>query len=493
MAEAPNFWEGDLLGRKESAQFLYRYVTYKCSQPHYREQEALCFAVDGEWGSGKSFFLKRWATELRHMGHPVIDFDSWVNDLSEDPLIGFMAELRDGLKEWEAKLPAGEKAPRLVSEMVGGFRRAFLPTVGALAKGYVSSKFGKDVIEGVLSGDLSSLEAMDGEEFSAGLDVFLEKTLDEHKDIKLAVRKFRARLKELLDLLGEKQIAQLPLFVVVDELDRCRPNYAIRLLEGVKHLFGAPNVCFVLSTNMRQMSQSVCAVYGNGFDGVQYLKRFFAFEYVLPAPPVNRFCEACVTNLNLSGVAVYSGLPTYMVGDSQDANKALASAMVVVAEAFSLKPRSISQVVSTVEAACIGLKGRSPVYALYLCFLAALRIKAPQRFDEFCMPVALSEKLKQDTISDSGFTNVNLQIGVDAFSDLFSAIFVFRDFSIYKDNALQQFLARQDRTLSYPATLKHAMAVDFHQHAARDPKKLTPLAYYPEVLKQAGYLVSSQG
>lgn len=493
MAEAPNFWEGDLLKRKESAQFLYRYVTYKCSQPHYREQEALCFAVDGEWGSGKSFFLKRWATELRHMGHPVIEFDSWVNDLSEDPLIGFMAELRDGLKELESLLPVGDKAPHLITEMVGGFRRAFIPTIGALAKGYLSSKVGKDVIDGILTGDEASLEALDGTEIAAGLDAFLEKALDEHKDIKLAVHQFKARLKNILDLVEEKTKTQLPLFVIVDELDRCRPSYAIRLLEGIKHLFGAPNVCFVLATNMQQMSESVCAVYGSGFDGIQYLKRFFAFEYVLPTPSTREFCESCVSTISLDGVDIRSGLPTFMVGDEEGSHQALASALVVVAEAFSLKPRSILQVVSTVEAACLGLKERAPVYALYLCFLAVLRIKAPRQFDEFCKPGSLTDHQRQDVLSAAGFSNVVLQTGATTSSDLINTIIVFRDFALQNENHMRQHMNSHDRTASYPATLKQGMAAYFYNYATKDPKKLTPLAYYPEVLKQAGYLVSSQG
>ena len=76
----------------------------------------------------------------------------------------------------------------------------------------------------------------------------------------------------MITVLEDQAGVQLPLFVFVDELDRCRPDYAIELLEGIKHLFGVPGVYFVVATNTVQLGESVKAVYGSGFDGVRYLK-----------------------------------------------------------------------------------------------------------------------------------------------------------------------------------------------------------------------------
>lgn len=63
-------------------------------------------------------------------------------------------------------------------------------------------------------------------------------------------------------------------FILIDELDRCRPSYAIEMLETIKHFFELKNYVFVVATDTEQLSHSVKAVYGDFFDGKEYLSRF---------------------------------------------------------------------------------------------------------------------------------------------------------------------------------------------------------------------------
>jgi hypothetical protein len=93
--------------------------------------------------------------------------------------------------------------------------------------------------------------------------------------------KFREELKAVVKELpaaGKKQT----LVFFVDELDRCRPTFAIELLERVKHLFDVPDIAFVLSVDMRQLQASVAAVYGIGIDAPEYLRKFIDLEFGLP-------------------------------------------------------------------------------------------------------------------------------------------------------------------------------------------------------------------
>ena len=75
-----------------------------------------------------------------------------------------------------------------------------------------------------------------------------------------------------------------PLVVVIDELDRCRPSYAVELLEVAKHLFRVDHVVFVLTVNRSELAHSIRSLYGNDFDGDGYLRRFFDIAFQLPAP-----------------------------------------------------------------------------------------------------------------------------------------------------------------------------------------------------------------
>ncbi|WP_297814364.1 P-loop NTPase fold protein [uncultured Helicobacter sp.] len=81
-----------------------------------------------------------------------------------------------------------------------------------------------------------------------------------------------------------------PFIIFIDEIDRCRPTYAIEMLENIKHLFGIPNLVFVISIDKAQLSKSIQAIYGQ-IDTENYLRRFFDLEFILPNPSPQRFCE----------------------------------------------------------------------------------------------------------------------------------------------------------------------------------------------------------
>ncbi|MGJ8628553.1 MAG: KAP family P-loop NTPase fold protein [Sulfitobacter sp.] len=72
------------------------------------------------------------------------------------------------------------------------------------------------------------------------------------------------------------------LVIIVDELDRCRPDYALSLLEIIKHFFDVPHVHFVLGANMRELQNSVSARYGTGIDAAMYLQKFVTLTMRLP-------------------------------------------------------------------------------------------------------------------------------------------------------------------------------------------------------------------
>lgn len=91
----------------------------------------------------------------------------------------------------------------------------------------------------------------------------------------------------------------LPLFIFVDELDRCRPSYAIEVLENIKHLFGVKGVFFVVATASEQLGHSIKSVYGNDFDSRGYLKRFFNQTYTLQEPDRLLYAEHLFTEYGL--------------------------------------------------------------------------------------------------------------------------------------------------------------------------------------------------
>jgi hypothetical protein len=97
---------------------------------------------------------------------------------------------------------------------------------------------------------------------------------------------FRETLAALT--LGKDGTSPRKLVIVVDELDRCRPDYALAMLEIIKHFFAVDHVHFVLGVNLRELENSVKARYGAGINAGLYLQKFITVTVALPDAADNR-------------------------------------------------------------------------------------------------------------------------------------------------------------------------------------------------------------
>jgi KAP family P-loop domain len=370
-------WEGDVLERKQYANFLYRLLIskYEVAQKMSAESGAICFALDGDWGTGKTFFTTKWAKDIEELQHPVVVFDAWKSDLADDPLIGFIADLRAALKPWADKIPLGAKVKEQVrDEFYGAFRkagRALYPTAKVIGRGLLKKIAGveSDELVAALGGSTdSALENKKEDELeirsisNEAIDKLFDQSLDEHEQRITLINEVKDSLQKLLDYLHQHAEARLPLFVFVDELDRCRPTYAIALLEAVKHIFDVPGVCFCVSTNLVQLAESVRGVYGSGFDGSRYLKRFFSFEYSLPEPTVDSFAKVLAER---SEALLRRAVVTGLARDKQaqtPTKELIGEVFAFVSRGFGLDLRSQQQVFAVAEAAISGIPADKAVH-----------------------------------------------------------------------------------------------------------------------------------
>lgn len=395
-------WEGDVLERKGIADFLYRLLIQKFEASRDAPNAgALCMSLDGPWGCGKSFFITKWAEDLKLCGHPVVVFDAWRNDLSEEPLMGFVASLQNELKGWAAQVPVAQRARANASKIArDAFRkagRAVVPISGLLTKGLLKKIAGIELNEwtAVLSGDPSisddelSETANDPSKITGSdlIDEYFKVSLEDHSQRIRAIDDLKKALGELLAFLESHAKANLPMFVLIDELDRCRPSYAIELLEGVKHLFDVKGLCFCVSTNLVQLGESIKGVYGGGFDAHRYLKRFFSFEYVLPDPNDHAFAMLLTrAGLIKTRKNIFTGLSDAHTGNVSD--ESIAKAFHLISRAFRLDLRSQRQVFDIAEAASTGVPSDKALHIFYLFSLAAVRHIAPEAFATLQWPDA---------------------------------------------------------------------------------------------------------
>lgn len=270
------FEQHDMLSRKRTGEKLSKLIE--------DIEDPLVVALDGAWGSGKSHFLKCWIGE--HLGRQenstqVVYFDAFRHDYLSDPLIaltGVIVERFNSSDELEEddNSKRGEKL-KTAAWVVG---RALLRAGASYATLGATEAFGN-------LGD--KLAEAAGEEANALIDNIgvkgeANKFWSEHY-IRVASNKaFRSALIELTEPQKSDEERPIPtrkLVIVIDELDRCRPDFALSLLEVIKHYFNVDGVHFVLGVNLKELQNSVRARYGSEIDANNYLQKFVDLTFNL--------------------------------------------------------------------------------------------------------------------------------------------------------------------------------------------------------------------
>ncbi len=260
-------FKNDLLDRKDKAEILtglLRNIDGPCTM-----------AVDAAWGAGKTTFLEMWAKYLRKEGFPVVKFNAWETDASGDPFVALTTEITQGLKQW----PDGKVVDRLhQTEFLARqvFRRV-APGAIRLAAGFIP---------------------VVGSEVGNALGSYVGETMAGYAQEQRSAAQYKSSLQALATTVWESS-KEKPVVILIDELDRCRPSYAIELLETAKHILGVDHAVFVLAVNRAELAHSVRVLYGSGFDAEGYLSRFFDFDIRLPDPDRKTFIKDLIKSVRV--------------------------------------------------------------------------------------------------------------------------------------------------------------------------------------------------
>ena len=244
-----NPFKNDLLGRKEQVEVLTHLVSSL--------EGPSVLAVDALWGNGKTTFLNMWAQYLRNQGFRIVKFNAWETDFSGEPFIALSRELRDGFQKCTDK-SIDQKIEETTKEVL----RWTVPNLVRLA---------------------ATTIPVAGTGMGEALASYVEAKWTEYQQGQESVTNFRAALQEMATDISTRKGGK-PLIVMIDELDRCRPSYAVELLEVAKHLFAVDHIVFVLAVNRSELEHSIKALYGNDFGAKEYLLRFFDVDFRLPEP-----------------------------------------------------------------------------------------------------------------------------------------------------------------------------------------------------------------
>ena len=250
-------------------------------------KQGCCFAINGRWGSGKSFVLERLEKQLRDWQseetgdnrYLVFHYDCWKYDYYNEPAISIISAMLEETEKETELLPEGVQ---------NGIQLAWtttLKTLQAIAGELCKNKIGIDLVN-------VTEEVLKENEKRKSL------SFDELYGFKKALEYTR---EQMANIAKDKTLV-----IIVDELDRCLPTYAIKILERLHHIFdGLNNIIVILSMDKIQLSKSIQDIYGYENEDVDsYLRKFISFEFKLEVGNASGFLQKYATYSSLFEISL---------------------------------------------------------------------------------------------------------------------------------------------------------------------------------------------
>ena len=384
-------------------------------------------SIDSSWGNGKTTFLNMWKQHLKDEKFPVIGFNAWETDFTGSPLVALTSELLKTLKCYDDQHNLGLETiettlPRLHKTVL----TKAIPGLISLVGGIVS----------IQTNDPSV--ALAGTTVASGLSVAMDEAAKEepenqapepisYSEAKEAICSFKNALRDVAETLSE-YYNDRPLIIAIDELDRCRPSYAVELLEIAKHLFAVDNIVFILAIDKTQLTHAIKALYGNEFDANGYLRRFIDLDFRLPDPDRTEFVAQ-----QMNGARVLHHFDRYRinyVGPNAEVRHLLSE--FLKSSSFSL--RQIQQAVIRLGLALASIEPETNFSFPAFVLMLLLRTLDPVTFNRF-----VRSDMTDKEVSDHLFDSPGLRgVKQNEISNLFDALLIMADDEFRKKNNAQR-------------------------------------------------------
>lgn len=345
-----NPFEHDKLGREEQAKAIATFIE--------NVDGPFVLAINSPWGMGKTAFVKMLKAYLEHQQYSCVYYSAWETDYSVDPLVSFLGEIqqqviKDPKSEQAEVFEKAKQAAGKIAKNVPGLLLKILVRKGLGLK--------DEDVEGAVA-DFAQSTA--------------DNLVDAYSDEKQTVQDFKEELTNTVQSLGGGD--QKPkLIVFVDELDRCRPDFAISLLERMKHFFDVENIIFVLSTDKQQLGVSLSALYGEGLNHNEYLRRFIDLEIELERPDPEKFATYLANSLELKN---------YRDFDPRDFNSLTRVFFKDLSLILGLSLRQQIAVFTLVRTAMLATPTNYSLGAPLMIIMAVMKIVNREMYEQYKLP-----------------------------------------------------------------------------------------------------------
>lgn len=245
-----------------------------------------CFAIEGEWGSGKSFVLEMIQECLKVEQSEitgtdrffVVQYDCWKYDYYEEPVVAIISALKEQIEKYMSVLSDETR-----KKMLAGVKKV----ITQIAVKAIKSKTRVD--------------------FAGITEVFKDdgKIYNKYFGFQNVIKKVQEEINEI----SKDQTV----VIMVDELDRCLPSYAIKVLERIHHVFnGLENVVVIIAMEKKQIENSLHQIYGDEMNVDRYLKKIISFSFQLDNGSANNFIEKYASFVDMFNLREQVGLEKFL-------------------------------------------------------------------------------------------------------------------------------------------------------------------------------------
>lgn len=315
----------DLLGREKLAENFLKVIL---------SQNAKVYSINAPWGAGKTYFLKFLENSCKNHNVPFMQYNIWETDYLDNPLKSILNEFLNLVLELECNKYITKEIKELAKQTKCCTSQFidFIKTFGFHFDWVIPSYDGTSSVQ-------------------MGVSKSPSVNYDEYDKMKSLKDEIINNLRQIVSSIpGDKII------IGIDELDRCRPDYAIKTLEIIKHFFDIDKLVFVLAVDKEQLKNTVKVLYGISANTDCYLKKFVDVEYLLPTPNISMFVKYLIENkysLVNERFQVYNNKPAILIQNhrnewycsSVQEKNYLANIIINLAQIYSLELRDIDKII----------------------------------------------------------------------------------------------------------------------------------------------------
>jgi hypothetical protein len=353
--DASDPYRNDALDRKQFGDRLKNLIT--------RAREELVICLDAPWGEGKTTFVLMWQKQLERENIPSIYFDAFANDYIDNAFIAIAGEISAFAKKHLHDDPKQTK--------LGEFKKKaseigvqLLPWAAKMAIKAATL----NVVKGSDVEELMEIRTDIATGSSSVVSKFIEDRISKHTDEIDNVEAFKTTLEELAKQIGGT--TDNPLVIIIDELDRCKPTYAVSVIERIKHMFSVRKLVFILVMHKTQLEQAIKSVYGQDIDAISYVQKFINIDCTLPkitdAEGPNDYDKYCRTLFRLHELGFLENEVGFLESIS------------TLARIFNLSLRQLEKTFTYISIFYASVPDNFVKLSPLLCFLSIVKVFKPE-------------------------------------------------------------------------------------------------------------------